>query len=123
MLMLLAAFGGSVSAEPLDFQPLALIHDWQPYPGARVPAVAIDSNGVVHLRGAITQLTGTDPDAFRLPKRYRPNGLVYVGVDLANGLPGRLIINLDGMVEVQSPDDYADAQLFTSLEGVKFSKQ
>lgn len=116
----LAALSGAASAETLIFKPLVLINGWTSYPNSRVPAVAIDSNDIVRLRGAIHD--GTQGAAFVLPQFYRPSGTVYVPVTLLNGAPGRVNIAADGTVSVQSPDGLAVASGYTSLEGVKFPK-
>jgi hypothetical protein len=111
------------AAEPLDFKHLNLLNNWEKFSSeTRTPAVAIDANGVVHLRGAIRQSGSTANVPFVLPKAYRPSGIIYVPVDLTSGQPGRLNIEPDGTVRVQSAGNYSQAQDFTSLEGVLFSK-
>jgi hypothetical protein len=108
------------SAEPLNFKPLALTNNWTPYDhGTRNPAVAIDDNGVVHFKGAIT--SGTDKVFAILPAKYRPKGgLVYVATNLFSGVPGRIIVEADGTATVEG--DPEDAALFTSLDGVSYAK-
>jgi hypothetical protein len=111
------------AAEPLDFKHLDLLNNWAQFSSeTRTPAVAIDANGVVHLRGAIRQFGSNVNVPFVLPKKYRPSGIIYVPVDLTSGQPGRLNIFTDGTVQVQSAGNYSQAQDFTSLEGVLFSK-
>jgi hypothetical protein len=120
----LAAIGGAATAEPLDFKNLNILNGWARYSlDTRIPAVALDSNDVVHLRGAIYQASGSTAIAFVLPKIYRPQSTVYVSVGLINGKPGRVIIHHDGTVIVHSAGAYTDAQNFTSLEGVTYSRR
>jgi hypothetical protein len=65
----LAAIGGAAIAEPLDFRNLNTLNGWARYSvDVRVPAVALDSNDVVHLRGAISQFSGSSNLALVLPK-------------------------------------------------------
>jgi hypothetical protein len=118
-----AAICGSASAAPLTFKTLTLIHYWTNSPfGTGVAAAAIDSEDVVHLKGAIYQPTGTDIRPFKLPSMFRPNRSVYVPVDCVSGSTGRLNIFLDGTVEVEAGGSQSDCQKFTSLEGVTYSK-
>jgi hypothetical protein len=125
MCVMLTTLGGDAAADPLDFKRLALINGWERYTefATRPPGVAIDSNDVVHLRGAIAQPTGTVDVPFVLPRKYRPQANVYVPVDLANGKPGMLTIRPSGNVSVVSAANTSDAQIFTSLEGVKYSRR
>jgi hypothetical protein len=120
----LAAMAGAAMAEPLDYTRLNLLNGWARYSlDTRLPSVALDSNNVVHLRGAIYQASGATAIVFVLPITYRPQSTVYVSVGLINGKPGRLIIHSDGTVFVQSAGSYADAQNFTSLEGVTYPRR
>jgi hypothetical protein len=114
---------GSALAASLQYQKLTLLNGWEQYsPQTGRPDVAIDKHNVVHLRGAINQDAGSASIAFILPLKYRPNRSVYAPVTMLNGAFGRLIIEKNGQVSVQAAEDYSDAQQFTSLEGVTFSK-
>jgi hypothetical protein len=120
----LTAIAGAATAEPLDYTRLNLLNGWARYSlDTRLPSVALDSNNVVHLRGAISQASGDSAIVFVLPTMYRPQSTVYVAVGLINAKPGRLIIHNDGTVFVQSAGSYSDAQGFTSLEGVTYPKR
>lgn len=124
-LALVLVLWGAASAEPLSFKPLNLLNGWQPYDLLETadPSAAIDPNGIVHLRGALTQITGHDEiKAFRLPKKLRPNRDVFLAIGTINGQPGRLLIKSDGYAYVKGVDDQNDARGFTSLEGVTFSR-
>jgi hypothetical protein len=114
---------GSALAAPLTYQALTLQNGWQKYSTqTSVPKAAIDKHNVVHLAGAMAQLAGSASTAFVLPLKYRPNKIVYVPVTLLNGAFGRLIIESTGAVSVQAEGPYGNAQQFTSLEGVTYSR-
>lgn len=114
------AHGTYASASPLAYTQLTLKNGWLPSPfSTRSPAVAKDSFGIVHFKGAMSN--GTTSNAFRLPSEFRPNKDVYVPVDLCNGISGRIIVSTDGQVDVQSETAFSDAQCFTSLEGASFA--
>ena len=111
----------AVDLPDLEFENLTLVNGWNEYsPLTHAPAAALDAMGVVHLRGAM-ETTENIAIAFVLEAKFRPAKKVYVGVDLINGKPGRLIIEPDGTAYVQSANLFADAQGFTSLEGVTYS--
>jgi hypothetical protein len=74
---------------------------------------------IVHLRGAI--YAGTTATVFTLPPVLRPEATAYVPVDLCNGVKGRLIVQPDGTVTVQSTTTLADAECFTSLDGASYA--
>jgi len=103
-----------------DFAPLALQNEWTTTPyGTADPAVA-NVYGIVHLRGAIAN--GTSGVAFTLPGGLRPQANVYVPVDLCGAAKGQLFIQPSGVVTVQAAAGaFANAQCFTSLEGVSFA--
>jgi hypothetical protein len=102
-----------------DFTPLVLQSGWANGPfSTRAPAAALRS-GIVHLRGAIAG--GANGLAFTLPVGFRPSTNVYVPVDMCGAKKGRLFIPPSGVVSVIAKDAFADAQCFTSLEGVSFA--
>jgi hypothetical protein len=108
-----------ISATPIAFHTLTLQNGWVGKPFAtRVPAVAKDSGGTVHLRGAMS--SGGSAVAFTLPLGFRPPVPVYVTVDMCNATQGRLFIQPNGVVMVQAESAFTNAQCFTSLEGVVF---
>jgi hypothetical protein len=111
------------AAAPLAFTALALHNGWTPFGVyTAAPAGAVDSEGVVHLRGAMAQKSGSSPIAFTLPPNLRPSRDIYVRVTLGNRTTGRLNIGPNGVTYVQALGPLADAQLRTSLDGVSFLK-
>jgi hypothetical protein len=87
--------------------------------GTRDPAVKND-NGVIRFHGAM-QTSGTNPLAFTLSASMRPATNVYVPVDLCASQKGRLVIQPNGDVFVQTTSGaWGSAQCFTSLEGAQF---
>src|SRR6187399_3060135 len=75
------SFAETRAPTPLVWKELALKHDWTGGgQGTRVPAVAIDSNNIVHLRGVAVPPMSANNVFARLPSAYRPAALVLVGV-------------------------------------------
>jgi len=107
----------------LTFKNLKLLNGWSRYVGARVPAAAVDSNGIVHLKGEMRN-SSKERLAFTLPAGMRPSAEIYVPVDLCNGYTGRLDIYSDGEANVETVGSkvvpFSEAECFTSLEGVSF---
>jgi hypothetical protein len=101
------------------FTTLTLQNGWIPYgsgtgtPGAKV----ID--GVVHLKGAIS--SGANNVVFTLPASMRPASTVHVLVDMCGATKGRLAIPSHGQVSL-STANFLNAQCFTSLDGVSFTR-
>ncbi|HYH59956.1 MAG TPA: hypothetical protein VD790_12170 [Thermoleophilaceae bacterium] len=105
----------------LVFENLTLVNNWAAYgSGTHTPAAALDGMGVVHLRGAMFT-TGANSTAFVLPAKFRPAKSVYVSTTLINGKPGRVNIAPSGATAIQAGEAFADAQSFTSLDGVTYS--
>lgn len=122
-LVVTAAPTSSTFAAALTYTLLPLINSWT-YDGdtTRKPSAALDAENVVHLRGAMRLTSGSSQEPFVLPVKFRPNKIVYIGVSLINGKPGRLNIFPSGIVAIQAAYNTVDAFNFTSLEGVTFSK-
>lgn len=124
----LGAFGDAQCFTSLDglsfapaasgFAPLALQNGWLGAPFATSSAGATLIRNVVYLKGAIGG--GSSADLFTLPPVLRPESMVYVPVDLCNANKGRLVIAPDGNVSVEALTSLAEAQCFTSLDGVSF---
>src|SRR5262249_55993290 len=76
--------------------------------------------GVVQRIGAVA--SGTNGMLFTLPAGMAPVSDTYVQINLCGGLTGRLLIQPSGAVNVQPAptSTFADAQCFTSLDGVSF---
>ena len=107
----LAAYAGGTS--------LTLINGWHNYSkGTNKPSITA-IKGVAYFKGAIAT-SGTNADPFILPAAFRPTATVYTKVDLCNAHNGRIQISTDGTVQVEA-QDFAQAQCFTSLEGVSFA--
>jgi hypothetical protein len=120
-MILATLLGASASAAPLSWTVLTLQNNWEAYASTtRVPTVAIDAEGIVHLRGAMRGAGRILQQAFVLPLDFRPNKVVVVPV-FSEGKAGYLQIRPDGKVLVFA-DSVGGAQEFTSLEGVTFSK-
>jgi len=115
-------FGASPSFAVLNFAQLNLFNGWKYYAsGTRVPTAGLDSDGLVHLRGALYQQAGSNNKfAFTLPANMRPLKTVYVSVDMVNANTGRLQIEPNGNTYIDATGSQSNAQSFTSLEGVVF---
>lgn len=102
----------------LAAKPLTLVNGWVGGAfGAALPAVT-KVGGIVYFKGAMS--SGTTNLAFTLPPAYRPKHPVWVTADLCNASVGRLEISTNGSVLVVAQTDFADAQCFTSLDGIFF---
>lgn len=109
--------GISFAINNSGFTPISLINGWVPY-GTRNPAVRVNGK-LVQFQGAIST-TGTNSVPFVLPSNLRPKKRVYVPIDFCNATNGRLDIGTDGTVNVETEEDFSNAQCFTSLEGAWF---
>jgi hypothetical protein len=125
---LLVALGGSAAVGQANseiasaFKLLTLQNGWTGGPfSTSLPAVA-KINGIVYFKGAMST-SGSNPVAFTLPPALRPAKAVYVTVDLANAVPGRLIITPNGVVSVEPMTGFGFqyAATFTSLDGAHFA--
>lgn len=111
--------GAEFALNPAGQVALPLINGWTNGPYQTRPAAAAVVGGVVHLSGAI-RTSGTNKQPFVIPAGMRPGATVFVPVDLCHTRDGRLRISPSGNVTVQADTDFADAQCFTSLEGVSW---
>lgn len=105
----------------LVWHDLVLLNGWDNENGAlRPPGWAVDLQGVVHLRGAIS---GGETTTFaRLPASVRPSAWVYVSTTLDDSAPGRIVIDPTGYLQADYSDTFGDAITFTSLDGVTWAK-
>jgi hypothetical protein len=106
---------------PIDsggFMPLQLLNGWDFYPTHRSPAVKNDA-GIIRFHGAM-RTGGTNMLAFQLHPAMRPATYVYVAIDLCHAQKGRLRIQPDGNVFVETNGALSAAQCFTNLEGASF---
>ena len=105
------------------FTLLTLVNGWANYGNGTARAAVASINGIVHLKGGI-KTSGTNPEPFTLPAGDRPAHKVYVPVTQCGGDNGRLDITPGGVVTVETQDgaNWANAQCFTSLDGVSFAR-
>src|SRR4029077_11903429 len=114
-------FLGATAAQAVTFTNLTLLNGWTAGPFSTGPPSVAIIGGIAPSRGAIAT-SGTNPEPLVLPASPRPSTNVFVPVDLCNATNGRLDIAPSGVVTVQQQDSgFADAQCFTSLEGVSFA--
>jgi hypothetical protein len=108
--------------DPLTWTTLTLMNSWTGGPFSKgQPAIALDGQGIVHFRGAMREATSTfNAIPFTLPTQFRPAHTVFVVVGTFNDTTGRLQINTDGTVFVQS-NPSSNGGNFTSLDGVTYS--
>lgn len=99
--------------------PVATINGWVGQAFGTYPLTVTDNGGVIRFTGAVSG--GTTDTIAILPAKFRPLVDVYVPVDLCNGIKGRIVIQPDGSIRVFSTNAFADAQCFTSLEGVSYA--
>jgi hypothetical protein len=113
--------GVSFAKSASSFTSLTLQNGWTGAPFATSNAQVRTISGIVQLKGAMAT-TGTNSVAFTLPSGFRPATNVYLPVDLCNGTNGRLFIQHSGVVNVEAEGGtFANAQCFTSLDGVSFA--
>ena len=114
---------GSTAAS-LTWTKLSLKNGWATEGGARPPAVAIDSFGIVHFRGAMHEPTGNSNNPFRLPLKFRSAKDVYLGLDLNVGNNGQMYLDpKTGQANLEGEGaTISQAQQLTSLDGVSFAK-
>jgi hypothetical protein len=113
--------GASFALSSTGYTALALQTGWTNAPFSTRNAAASSSGGIVRLQGAIAGTTTATTAVFNLPSGMAPPTSVYTTVDMISAAKGRLIISSSGAVTVQAQSGtLADAQGFTSLEGVWF---
>jgi hypothetical protein len=117
---------GSVKAADVSdiaMDDLTLINGWTPY-DSRGARFGVDASGVVHLSGGVMQGGAFNGQITVLPPGFRPTGgSAWISTNLFGGVgPARIIVETDGTVSIQTtaPATNADAQDFTSLDGVYF---
>jgi hypothetical protein len=104
---------------PSGFKALTLLNGWVNAPFATYAAKAGNQYGIVYFKGAIG--SGSSSQLFTLPVQFRPVTNVYVPIDLCNANKGRLVIQTNGVVNVEAEGGvFSNAQCFTSLEGASF---
>lgn len=84
--------------------------------GSAQPGYAIDSLGVVHLRGGLA--TGSsDAAAFVLPQALRPSHPMWLPMYTYNGTEGSLVIASNGTVTPIG----SEVSTYSSLDGISFA--
>lgn len=111
--------GASFALAPAGSTPIALVNGWVAYAGGTSPPSAAIVDGMVQLKGAIS--SGTGEWAFTLPVEMRPSSDTWVSIGVVNAAKGRILVQPNGAVYVGGQSSFADAQNFTSLDGVKFA--
>jgi hypothetical protein len=106
------------ASSPLGFSTLSLKNSWvsenSAYDSGN-PAVAIDSEGIVHLSGSMAG-GSYDTVAFVLPSADRPPAAIYVNTYTNEGTTGSLLIEKNGDVLPFG----SDVATYTSLAGITF---
>lgn len=110
--------GASYALSASGFTALPLVNGWTNAPFGTSQARVSFIDGIVHFKGAIAN--GSATTAFTLPGAFRPSTTVYVPVDLCGAAKGRLIIQPNGVVQVDAEGPFSDAQCFTSLDGASY---
>lgn len=116
--------GVSFVKSTAGYTALPLVNGWTNAPfstrNAAIKYLGGDAR-LVRLAGAI-KTTGTNAQPFTIPLNLRPSTNVYLPIDLCGGTKGRLFITPAGAVTVVAQGNaFANAQCFTSLEGVSYS--
>jgi hypothetical protein len=107
-----------VATSPLSFSDVTLQDSWvseNSVYGSGDPAVAVDSEGVVHLSGSMAGGTSQSV-AFVLPSADAPPANIYVNTYSIDGTTGSLLIEKNGDVTPFGPD----VSGYTSLAGITF---
>ena len=100
--------------------PLTLSNGWTNGPYGTASASARIFHGIVRLQGAVSG--GSSAVIMTLPGAFRPASEVYTPVDLCNSVNGRLQIDPNGTVTVESDDGtLSTPDCFTSLDGASFA--
>jgi hypothetical protein len=111
--------GLTYQIDTFGYTPLTLQSGWTNYGSGTRNAGVKNDGGIIRFQGAIRN--GSTGVAFTIPSNMAPATNVYVPVDLCLSAKGRLLIQPNGAVSVQTVDNgFAAAQCFTSLEGASF---
>src|SRR5262245_20183505 len=108
LLPVTVAIAPGAQASTTSYTKLHLINEWTKSPFGTRKAQVILSKGIVTFRGAISQSSGSNNEAFVLPLSFRPTSDVYVPVDQCGATNGRLFIQTNGQVEVEAEINYSD---------------
>lgn len=109
----------SVTFATTDLSPLTPLNGWSGAPFQTHAPAFSNVSGIIRFQGALAT-GGTDPNALLLPNGSRPATVVYIPIDLCSATKGRLVVQPDGRVFVESQSAWSNAQCFSSLEGASF---
>jgi hypothetical protein len=112
--------GVSFSLSSDGFKNISLKNGWSDTIYDTANPAYRSKSGTVTLQGAMST-SGSDTTAFTLPAKARPSSTVYIPADMYLATNGRLVIDTDGTVSVESETDNGFAFDFTSLEGISFA--
>jgi hypothetical protein len=107
----------------LTWHDLTLINDWYNWQSTnRAPGWAIDAEGIVHLRGDISQNPDNVLQFARLPKAARPNAEIFLAASMEGGFSsGSIVIKADGTMSAFGSFNMTDSRTITSLDGLTYS--
>jgi hypothetical protein len=115
---------GQFIGTPEDWKPLAVQNGWDFFGGGHQrPGFRKDRQGLVHLRGLLTQTAGepaAEDTMATLPAGYRPSVRTIFAV--ATGQPiafARLVVDPDGTLKRTGAGAVLESD-YTSLDGVVF---
>ncbi|MDQ6819555.1 MAG: hypothetical protein M3076_04310 [Actinomycetota bacterium] len=118
-----ATAGTANTLPPLNWIRLTLINGWGDNftpNDARTPAIAVDAQGIVHLRGTITS-GGSDNTFAVAPPQLRPSQVVGLPAYLKFNHYGAIVINPDGTMMAIDPTGADLAFAYTGLDGVTYA--
>jgi len=114
--------GASFAKSAIGFTPLTLQSGWSNAPFGTSNAAVSNLDGIVRFKGAVATATASTTP-FVLPAEYRPTTSVYLPTNVCGAKKGRILIQTSGLVSVLAEGATgADAQCFTSLDGLSFIK-
>jgi hypothetical protein len=115
---------GAFAGEPEAWHPLALAEGWDLFDtGHQRPGYRKDRQGLVHLKGLLTQTTGvpaTEAVLATLPPGYRPSVRTIFAVSTGQPIAfARLIVDPDGTLRRTAGVEVLEKD-YTSLNGVTY---
>jgi len=110
---------------PLVWHPLTLTNDWYNYNLThRIPAWAIDVQGIVHLRGTISQWPEGLFQFAVLPPAARPDWEIWEATaSNAGNSSSAILIDDDGTMTAWGVANRDDAHQQTSLDGITYARR
>jgi hypothetical protein len=115
------AFAAPTSSGELTWHAFKLLNGWKsaskPQLVTGTPSWALH-DGVIYLRGAVTQPTASGSDSFaKLPSFARPAHNLYLQAYTTAAVPGTVFIGANGNLQAFN----GEASAFTSLAGISFA--